>query len=365
MIILTSTNQLFSVTMQADNTTNPNEALLYTLSNSMLRVKKTNPSMAIANVELDNGLVVKSTDYYTDPSGAVEFPLKNYVNQVHADGISAFAITISMKDLDGNDIDGNIAVKCIPLAGVSFYDLRVPQSPYPQDKIYIVEPNMEILPPTVMFMQSYGGVNAVDQLLSGVVVESTLSTIHSGAAWAYGYNGNYTAINPTGERDTQIVVSNRAQSLRFNSVDANYEWMFKTLSYFDCQDAVVIRWRSLTGATRQHWFPVVGYERDTDKEMSLLSAGDGYNVRKNPYLALRCRLDGLTAYDVWYYQDLLQASEVHAICRSRWRNLPPFLTAINSTLTYCQIEGGTPQTPQGNGLFSFEFIVKTKHYDAI
>lgn len=320
--------------------------------------------MAIAHVVLENGVVVKSIDYYTDPSGAVEFPLKNYVNQVHEDGIFAFDMTISMRDLDGNDVDGQIAVKCKTLAGVSFYDLRVPQSPYPQDKVYIIEPNMEILPPTVMCMQGYGGVDAADQLLSGVVVESTLAGDHNGT-WAWGVNGAYTPINVTGERGSQVTVNNRANSLRFTSGDANYEWKFQRLSYFNCQDAVVIRWRSLTGATRQHWFPVVGYVKDTNKELSLLSAGDGYNVRKNPYLALKCRLTGLTAYDVWYYQDLLQASEVHAICRTRWQQMPPFLTAINSTLTYCQIEGGTPQTPQGNGLFSFEFTVKTKHYDAI
>ena len=177
----------------------------------------------------------------------------------------------------------------------------------------------------------------------------------------------FTSISPSGERYNQLVVNSAAEILRWKNfkLGIQRDWIFRRIDYAECTDAVVVRWQSLTGAVRQHWFPVVGYDNDTDKSLSLLSVGDGYNVHKNPTLALRCRLSGLSAYDCWYYQDMLQASNVHAICLSQLSNMPPFLTAIQSTLTECYVEGGMPQTPEGNRFNDFEFTIKMKHYDAI
>ena len=353
------------MTLQADFKA-ANECYVYTLSRDMLRVKRENtPQLSLVHIEFSSSsLGIEVKDYYTDANGALEIPLRNLVNKCYDNGDTSITIDVKMYDLDGTDVDGWVSVACYIMPGVSRYDRSVPLLPYPQDKIYVIEPFHEILPPTVMYMQTYGGVNAADQLFSGIVVESTLAGDHNGA-WSWGRAGTYTPITPTGKRQTTVVVNNRATSLRFASDDANYEWELKILSFFNCQDAVVVRWTSLTGSVRQHWFPVVGYINDTDREVSMLSAGDGYKVRKNATLGLRCRLTGLTAYDVWYYQDMLQASDVHAICRSRWANMPPFLTAIQSTLTACQIEGGMPQTPDGNGFFTFEFTIKMKHYDTI
>lgn len=357
------------MTLQADYKTEK-ECYVYTLSRDMLRVKReSNPQLSLVQIEMvkDGGgtqdTIVKT--YYTDANGALEIPLHNQVNAYHDEGVTRFTLAVIVKDLDGTSVDASyIYIDCYVYEGVSLYDRRVPVSPYPQNKIYIMEPFREILPPTVMCIQTYGGVNAADQLFSGIVVESTLAGDHNGT-WSWGNGGAYTPINVTGIRQTKVVVNNRAQYLRITSGDANWEWQLQRLSYWNCQDAVVVRWTSLTGSVRQHWFPVVGYVNDTDKEVSILSAGDGYKVRKNATLGLKCRLTGLTAYDCWYYQDMLQASDVHAICRSRWQNVPPFLTAIRSTLTACQVEGGMPQTPDGNGFFTFEFTIKMKHYDTI
>ena len=365
MIIKPSTNGLFSMTLQADFKAT-SECYIYTMSRDMLRVKRdTKPQLSVVHVEFSSAsLGIETKDYYTDANGALEIPLRNLVNKCYDNGDASVTMDIKLYDLDGTDVDGWISIACYIMPGVSRYDRRTPRSPYPSPKMFIIEPFYEILPPTVMCIQSYGGVNAVDQLLSGIVVESTLSGDHSGS-WAWSGGVTYTPINVTGNRQSTVVVNNAARYLRFTSSDANWTWKLQNLSYWNCQDAVVVRWTSLTGSTRQFWFPVVGYINDTDKEVSMLSAGDGYKVRKNAILGLICRLTGLTAYDVWYYQDMLQASDVHAICRSRWQNLPPFLTAIQSTLTACQVEGGMPSTPEGNGFYTFEFTIKMTHYDTI
>ena len=368
MIIKPSTNGLFSITLQADYKT-ATECYIYTMSKDMLRVKReSNPQLSLVQIEMvkDGGgpldTIVKS--YYTDANGALEIPLRNQVNVYNDAGVTKFSLTVIVKDLDGTLVDGQIDVDCYIYEGISLFDRRVPVSPYPQDKVYIMEPFREILPPTVMYMQRYGGVNSVDQLFSGIAIESTLAAEHNGA-WSWSSGGAYTTISVTGTRQTTVLVNNSAKYLRFASGDANWLWKLKPLSFFNCQDAVVVRWTSLTGSVRQHWFPVVAYINDTDKEVSMLSAGDGYKVRKNATLGFKCRLTGLTAYDCWYYQDMIQASDAHAICLTRWRDLPPFLTAIRSTLTACHVEGGMPQTPEGNGFFTFEFTIKMKHYDTI
>ena len=356
------------MTLQADFKASA-ECYVYTMSRDMLRVKReANPQLSLVEIWMlkhgggSGDYIIKT--YYTDPNGALEVPLRNQINAYNDAGVTQFSLTVIVRNLDGTAIDGQIVTDCFIFEGISRYDRRTPRSPYPSPKMYVIEPFYEILPPTVMCIQSYGGVNAVDQLLSGIVVESTLSGDHSGS-WAWSGGVTYTPINVTGNRQSTVVVNNAARYLRFTSNDANWTWKLHNLSYWNCQDTVVVRWTSLTGSTRQFWFPVVGYINDTDKEVSMLSAGDGYKVRKNATLGLKCRLTGLTAYDVWYYQDMLQASDVHAICRSRWQNVPPFLTAIRSTLTACQVEGGMPQTPDGNGFYTFEFTIKMTHYDTI
>ena len=370
MKTIASTNNLFSITIQGDNKT-LTDTYVYGLSRTMLRIKRTSPAMSTAYVMLDDGIVTDTKTYYTDPDGAVEIPLRNYVNASMERGASYFLLYVSMADLDGTDVDGAVTQYCYTLPGISIYDRRVPQSPYPQTPtpmgIYPIEPFTEILPPTVMMTQRYGGGDSTDLLMSGVVVESTLAKDHNGQ-WSWKRTGSYTNITTSGKRDTTVVVTGNALFLKFESSDSKWEWKLQPMSFFNCQDAVVVRWTSLTGSTRQHWFPVVGYINDTDKTLSILSAGDGYRVRKNPVLGLKCRLTGLTAYDVWYYQDMMQASDVHAINLTRWASrpvLPPFLTAINSTLTAATVEGGMPTTPDGNGFYSFEFTIKMKHYDAI
>ena len=130
----------------------------------------------------------------------------------------------------------------------------------------------------------------------------------------------------------------------------------------ECEDLVLIRWTSQTGAVRQHYFNVVSYIRGVDKTVSLVSAGDGYLVDKNQYNAVRCRITGLTPYGYWYYMDLLQASDAHAVIQ------PTFLSIddeMASEQTAVFIEGDEAETPAGIGFFDFEFIVKLRHYGSV
>lgn len=363
MKTISSTNNLFSITIQGDYKA-LTDAYVYGLSRTMLRIKRTSPAMSTAYVMLDDGIVTDTKTYYTDPDGAVEIPLRNYVNASMERGASYFLLYVSMADLDGTDVDGAVTQYLYTLPGVSYYDRLAPaRTPWA-----VSEPGMEVLPPTVMCICNGLAVGLSDYPFAGIMAESNAHEYQHNATWKWIVSGTPTAITSNfGKRNNRVTVNKRAEFLSFESDEFSYKWKLENLSPFNCVAAVCLRWTSLTGATRQHWFPVVGYINDTDKALSILSAGDGYRVRKNPVEGLKCRLTGLTAYDVWYYQDMMQASDVHAVSVTRWdeNNWPPFNTVIGSTLTAATVEGGMPTTPDGNGFYSFEFTIKMKHYDAI
>ena len=116
------------------------------------------------------------------------------------------------------------------------------------------------------------------------------------------------------------------------------------------------------GATRQHYFPITAFIKGNDKQVSILTSGDGYKVEKDTFEGLRCRLTGLTAYGYWYYMDLLQASDVHAIVK---QTFSLWSTEMASEQTAAYVEENEMETPQGNGFFDFEFTIKLKHYGQV
>ena len=122
----------------------------------------------------------------------------------------------------------------------------------------------------------------------------------------------------------------------------------------ECVDYAVLRWTSLTGATRQHAFPIFAIENSVDDAVTLASLGDGFAVTKNVSNGFVIRLTGLTAYGVWYYNDMLNANDLHATVDG---------SGITTEQTLAMVEGNTMVMPQGGGFFTFEAKIKYRHYD--
>ena len=106
----------------------------------------------------------------------------------------------------------------------------------------------------------------------------------------------------------------------------------------------------------------MAFIKGSDKQVSLLSDGDGYLVDKNTYNGVRCRLDGLTQYGYWYYMDLLQASDVHAVMQVSFVSITAQLASEQSAVF---VEGTEAETPQGNGFHPFEFTLRLQHYGTL
>ena len=362
MITIPSLNGYFSVTFQADYV-DPSTLAMYTLSKSSIRVKReASPQLSIVKVHItpDPPLGATTiTTYYTDPDGVFELDLHNVINSIYKSGVDNFIVSVYMYEMDGTtSVDSSVFSDIDILEGVSYNDIMAPKS---KDIAGVLQSLSQtvIVPPNVIFNPAtLGGVSA-----PGIIVESNLDMGGNlGQNWGYRVGGTDYGIVPSGTRANQLNVPAAADTLFLTdgNVGGSKLKHWKLEKVDACTDIVCVRWTSLTGAIRQHYFPIVARTTGADKSVSLLTTGDGYDVDKNTFNGLVCRLSGLTAYGYWYYADLLRASDVHAVVQptySIWE------TEISNPQTAAHVEPLTAETPQGVGFFTFEFTLKMRHYD--
>lgn len=115
-----------------------------------------------------------------------------------------------------------------------------------------------------------------------------------------------------------------------------------------------VEWVSFTGQTRRHVFEVVKLTEETTNEVSLETLTNEYDVRKDRRVSFSLRLEGLTAYDYWYYSDLVTSSSVKvSLSGTNYRQVQ--VTAKKST---------TPETSAGKPL-TLEIPINYVIYDTL
>lgn len=115
-----------------------------------------------------------------------------------------------------------------------------------------------------------------------------------------------------------------------------------------------VEWVSFTGQTRRHVFEVVKLTEETTNEVSLEMLTNEYDVRKDRRVSFSLRLEGLTAYDYWYYSDLVTSSSVKvSLSGTNYRQVQ--VTAKKSTI---------PETSAGKPL-TLEIPINYVRYDTL
>lgn len=361
MIVTPSANGKFTVTLQGD-LYDPTTVAVYTRSKTMLRVKVEDPSLQHLNlVQLSFNAtgISKTVLYWTDTKGVLEIPLHNIVNQIKNQGGSSVTLSILPKETDGTAIDATLVAPLVIFEGISYYDIAAPSNKEMEGFPYNTHYHRFILPPNVIINpQTFGEGNA-----PGIIIESNYKTNDDRWTWSQASGLVSSPITPTGERLNQLQCLPGSDFIWLSDGQTNRsrKWEFERPD--GCADLVCIRWKSQTGALRQHFFPIVNFMLGSDKSVSLITGGDGYNVRKNPYEGVRCRLCSLTSYGYWYYMDLVQASEVHAVIQPT-QGAVNWETEIASEITRAWVETDALETPQGIGFYNFEFTLKFRHYDS-
>lgn len=137
-----------------------------------------------------------------------------------------------------------------------------------------------------------------------------------------------------------------------NDQDGDGIWRFIKPQMCDRRYANV-RWLSFTGQERIHVFEVVKVKTESADNYSLLPTDNEYIDIKGRVDSFVLRLDGLCAYDIWYYSDLITSSKVE-------------VSLDGTTYTRVQVTDKSITLPDGEAQDGkLEINVNWKRYDAV
>lgn len=180
------------------------------------------------------------------------------------------------------------------------------------------------------------------------------------AEWFKTIGANYTTANyvqsvnngrglkPTGQTASQ---NNFAVIRTTPSPSASKNYY---LSAQECsKQYAIVDWVSFTGAQRRHIFEVVKAKTDAVAGYNLLPIDNEYVEIKGRVDGFTLRLDGLTAYDMWYYADMVTSSKVE-------------VSLDGTNYDRVQVSTKTFTLPDGeNNDGKLEINVNWKRYDAV
>lgn len=289
----------------------------------------------------DGGHSVTQT-YYSDQNGDLSVDLRNVLRKAHLAGVGASHWIRINSEIISTSVTDVLIEAVYSEAGISYNDIWAPYGRECLSVLSEVDDPHIITPPNVIWNVKGG---------APPIIETNVQTVN----WREIDDlGNVSAATSDGASvtfdDTDIV------ALRAIRGAKNYDWNFKMAG--DCDTMMGIIWFSRTGkAKKLAYFPVVSKITDIST-LDLDIIGNGFNALKNRQECYRCRLDGLTPYSLWYYQDIFFSPVVYASLDPTDAN---WLSGTD--LSKAVVMGDTSEVKAGYDLRSFEFIVKLRHYD--
>ena len=350
MKVIAGTNSIIEATLMGDSMTT-NRVKVFLASSSVAMVKRTAalPDIAYYTVTQVTGGVTYSYEYTPDIDYSLRLSLRKWYDRAYQNGDTYTDITIKAYDGGGSEVD-TLTARCYLFEGISYNDIAAPALKDGQGIPGLVDLyHHNIVTPPDMMLNDYSGY--------GIQVEATPSFIWQEVK----YGGLTASITPTGARSNQIPVTKGSTLLQQGTSGQGYHDSYKMYGDDSCANIICLRWTSQTGAVRQHQFYFDSQQRMTDESVDLLSAGDGFRKMKNVSNAMRIWLSGLTPYAMWYYQDLFQASDIHAVIIGTL-SASEFEAEMSSEQSFVTIDGDATM-PLGNGYHTFSATLKYRHYD--
>ena len=122
----------------------------------------------------------------------------------------------------------------------------------------------------------------------------------------------------------------------------------------ECKDYVQLRWVSRYGNVKQFTWERRDLKEATDDTLRLIDINTPFNVHKGAMRSLTARLGSLTAYDHWYYADIVTSDKVEMLMPDNvWRQVE--VTTKDAT---------TPNTDNGKPK-ELEIDINYAAYDTI
>lgn len=159
-------------------------------------------------------------------------------------------------------------------------------------------------------------------------------------------NGSIVNISNTiPQNATRIVVRGRRDVVIYSAMLNEQD---------ECKDYVQLRWVSRYGNVKQFTWERRDMKEATDDTLRLMDINTPFNVHKGAMRSLTARLGNLTAYDHWYYADIVTSDKVEMLMPDNvWRQVE--VTTKDTT---------TPNTDNGEPK-ELEIDINYAAYDTI
>lgn len=191
------------------------------------------------------------------------------------------------------------------------------------------------------------------QAFAGAAYRIGVELCASEYAVAYGSNGTVEIAFQLEPWEPMIVSDlDNMQTVVTATQDGHNTYQIKELN--PCARHAAVRWVSFTGKTRLHTFEVRDLSQTADEVIKLETLDGSYNQIKGRTDGFKLYLDDLTAYDYWYYSDIITSSKVEVSLDG---------------ITWNQVEVTTksvtiPNTSEGK-TNKLEIAVNWRNYDAV
>ena len=312
---------------------------VYTQERSILTLSDYDANTATIEVVSTNPSGISAK--YVIPIGRVslKIDLSDLVRIAESRGLSGG--TFSVKELDSGGSELHSYGKTYTISG------RINPRAYfqalpPDDMQEIFE--LAISAPSVMYKRIANGNPIVFELAPGT----------SGYQYATGRIKFPPLANEPISFARSIEVPNGANVVEFWHLEDTMHISYPMKDLECGKRYAEVEWVSLTGQIRRHVFEVVKLTEETTNEVALEMITNEYDVRKDRRVSFSLRLEGLTAYDYWYYSDLVTSSSVKvSLSGTNYRQVQ--VTAKKSTI---------PETSAGKPL-TLEIPINYVKYDTL
>lgn len=275
-------------------------------------------------------------NYYTDKNGYCIVDLTDYM-RVCAGSVWGTDMTIYFSNSVYDDLFTGTYTRRL----ISPYDDHI--IPYQQ----AMDIHTPIAPPSKMYISTWGTLPIKLEIYRDQSYSLTLEQ----------YIGS--TLNSTRSlTDGQITLDSAAITSIVLKRSNTYQYKYPLLALQCDHEYALVEWMSFTGEWRRHTFEVRKVKKASADNYSLLTLDNSFDEVKGRTESLTLFLDGLSAYDFWYYSDLITSSKVFVYMKSVRYN----------TITRRQVKVTTNDmtTPDGNAFDGkIEINVNWKRYDAV
>lgn len=209
----------------------------------------------------------------------------------------------------------------------------------------LTDPARDFIPETTYEVGVAGAVTLPSMILAGG--EVVFEVIRGNFLYFALVNGSIVDIsNKTiPKKATRIVVRGRMNAVIYFA---------QLYEQDECKDYVQLRWVSRYGNVKQFTWERRDLKEATDDTLRLMDINTPFNVHKGAMRSLTARLGNLTAYDHWYYADIVTSDKVEMLMPDNvWRQVE--VTTKDAT---------TPNTDNGEPK-ELEIDINYAAYDTI